>query len=186
MTISALAQEQTAVFISYHHRHDQRYYDHFKRLFVSAFGLVVDHSLQAPINSDNPRYILRRIRERCIAHASCTLVLCGDATGKRKFIDWEIKSSLDKCNGLIGVALPCERAHPCAQADIPARLADNIASGFALWMTWQQLLADPLRLPLLVREAQSRPKHMIRNQRPMLKRNGDEQGCLNSERAYGT
>lgn len=57
----------------------------------------------------------------------------------RKYIDWEIKSTLDKQHGLIGVQLPTLLSNSYGQVTVPARLSDNIASGYALWVSWADL-----------------------------------------------
>jgi len=49
---------------------------------------------------------MRGIRENFITGTSCTIVLCGAQTHLRKYVHWEIKATLDKEHGLIGVNLP--------------------------------------------------------------------------------
>lgn len=49
---------------------------------------------------------MRRIRGDYLTGTSYTLVLCGKETPWRKFVDWEIKATLDKQQGLIGLGLP--------------------------------------------------------------------------------
>jgi hypothetical protein len=46
---------------------------------------------------------MQRIRDKHITGTSCTIVLCGSLTPWRKYVDWEIKATLDKEHGLIGI-----------------------------------------------------------------------------------
>ena len=62
------------------------------------------------VNSDNPDYIISAIRERYIQDTSVTILIIGQCTHSRKYIDWEIKSSLRQPvkgmpNGLLGLAV---------------------------------------------------------------------------------
>ena len=62
------------------------------------------------INSDNPEYVMGEIRRRYIGDASVTIVLVGRCTHGRRYVDWEIKSSLRRGeytpNGLLAYVLP--------------------------------------------------------------------------------
>jgi hypothetical protein len=96
------------VFVSYHHDKDQAFYNDLSRLDFE-YECVTDNSLDRWIDSDNPEYVIQRIRDRYIAGSSCTVVLCGRDTPWRKYVDWEIKATLDKTHGLLGVWLPTAR-----------------------------------------------------------------------------
>lgn len=70
-------------------------------------------------------------------------MLVGPNTKGRKHVDWEIyaglRASVNGRSGLVGIMLP---NHPAYQdggykdADVPARLADNIKTGFAKMYAW--------------------------------------------------
>lgn len=94
------------IFVSYHHGSDQWYYDEFSRIFSDTYDVVKDNSLDRAIDSDDSDYVMRRIRENYITGTSCTIILCGAETSQRKYVDWEIKATLDKYHGLIGINLP--------------------------------------------------------------------------------
>src|SRR5688572_23612101 len=100
-----LAPARRKVFISYQHHGNRSYYTEFSRFF-SAYEAVEDHSVEREIDSDDAEYVSRCIRENYIKGSSCTIVLCGPTTYQRKFVDWEIKASLDSQHGLVGVNLP--------------------------------------------------------------------------------
>lgn len=157
--------------MSYHHGGDRAYYDQFSLLMSQIYEVIEDNSVDRLLQSDDVEYVLRAIRENYITGSSCTLVLCGAETPYRKFVDWEIKATLDKRHGLIGVNLPTNPVNALGQCRVPERLNDNIVSGYALWTTWSDV-ADPARLKILIESANQREKGLIRNGRLMRVRNG--------------
>lgn len=155
------------VFISYHHRGDQGWFDRFTQPFADQYEIFCDNSLHGRTRSDDPEYINRAIREDHIAGSSITIVLCGAETWKRKYVNWEIYSTLHAKHGLLGIALPTAGG----AIIVPARLHDNIQSGFAYWLpTWPN---DPAALRTAIEKAinQSRDTSKIRNDRPKMERN---------------
>jgi hypothetical protein len=62
------------------------------------------------INSSNPEYVMSKIREKYLGDSTVTIVLIGSCTHSRRYVDWEIKTSLRRGsytpNGLIGIILP--------------------------------------------------------------------------------
>jgi hypothetical protein len=96
--LSALAKLAKApkrkVFISYHHGNDQWAYDYFSKTYGEDLELFSDQSLDGKIRSNDTEYVNRAIREDYIVGSSITIVLCGSETGKRKYVDWEIRSTL--------------------------------------------------------------------------------------------
>jgi len=158
------------IFVSYHHSGDRPYYDAFAGLMANIYEVVQDTSVDQEIDSDDVEYVLRTIRENCITGSSCTVVLCGAGTPWRKFVDWEIKATLDKGHGLIGVNLPTNPIDTDGRYFVPSRLSDNIESDYALWTTWA-VASDPAQLKLLVEQARNRSAGLIRNDRAMRTRN---------------
>ncbi|MHB1675536.1 MAG: TIR domain-containing protein [Acidobacteriaceae bacterium] len=62
------------------------------------------------INSNNPEYVMGEIRRRYLLDSSVTILLIGKCTHSRRYVDWELKSSL-RCgenvpNGLLAFVLP--------------------------------------------------------------------------------
>lgn len=167
------ATTRRSVFVSYYHDRDQAYYDEFSRVFSDLYGIVKDNSLYRLIDSDDSEYVMRRIREEYITGTSCTIVLCGPDTPWRKYVDWEIKATLDKEHGLIGVNLPHNPQNHLGCYYVPDRLHDNINSGYALWVMWSNLIRGGVAtLKSWVELAITREKPLIRNARPMRERNG--------------
>jgi len=158
------------IFVSYHHRGDQAYYDAFSHAFHDSYDVIYDNSLERQVDSDDVEYVLRRIRENYITGSSCTIVLVGKETPYRKFVDWEIEATLDKQHGLIGVLLPTAPVTHQG-ATVPDRLYDNIQSKYALWLTWAQVTASAQQLQQYVAQAKSRDTGLIVNTRPRRLRN---------------
>ena len=79
------------------------------------------------INSDDPDYIMDQIRSRYLGDSTVTLLLVGRCTWARRYVDWELYSSLrasrhSSVNGLLAIELPSA----AATSTLPARAADNV------------------------------------------------------------
>ena len=159
------------VFVSYHHGGDQQYYDAFSRIFHDRYDIVYDNSLDRRIDSDDVDYVIRRIRENYIFGSSCTLVLCGVDTPDRKYVDWEIKATLDQQGGLVGIKLPSlvVSENSCRK---PARLQDNLNSNYAEWIWWESIIEEPGRLLSAIEAANGKSARLIDNSRVLRTRNG--------------
>lgn len=128
-------------FISYHEDDDDEvkdFIDSFGDTFIArVIGVSADDLF---IDSDDPEYIKRRIRELYLTDSTVTIVLIGKCTWARRFVDWEIASSLrndpkNRRSGLLGITLPSV-ADDTARTS-PARLNDNLPDepedGYARW-----------------------------------------------------
>ncbi len=156
------------IFVSYHHALDQWYYNEFSRFFCSAYDVATDCSLRGSVDSDDSEYIMRRIRKDYIEGTSCTVVLCGSGTSGRRFVDWEIKATLDDEHGLVGVRLPTNVPDAAGNWSAPGRLVDNFNTGYATVETWEELTVA--RLQAAVHLARARPAALIDNTRPLRRR----------------
>lgn len=142
------------VFISFH-KDDARYRDQLVRRLK---GDIIDRSVHEEDIDDDPlktETVRQKIRDEFIADATVTVVLVGPCTWRRKFVDWEIGSSLRETKknprcGLVGLLLP---NHPDFQRQtyqpnlVPPRLYDNARPeiGFARIWRWSPLdPADPV------------------------------------------
>lgn len=78
------------------------------------------------VDSDDTDYIKRRIREKYLTDSTVTIVLLGKCTWGRKFVDWEISSSLrnDTVNRRSGL-LVMPLASMNNTAPLSARIRDN-------------------------------------------------------------
>jgi len=131
-------------FVSYHHSNDQKY---IARLRAKIGKMKVsDYSLKNDIGHLSDETIYKKVRAK-MRNCSVTIILIGERTGHRMWIDWEIWASLRsythpnplnsfKPNGLLGIYLPVP-SH-----SVPDRLQDNFDSGFAVGMKWENLERD--------------------------------------------
>ncbi|WP_192179974.1 TIR domain-containing protein [Mesorhizobium amorphae] len=166
----ALPSVRRKVFVSYHHRGDQRHYDAFSAAFHDSLQLLTDNSLERRIDSADPSYIMRRIRESHLHGSSCTIVLCGADTWRRKYVDWEIKASLDQQMGLVGIWLP---TLPLVGdgTNKPDRLQDNIDANYAVWIRWTNIIADYRQLMNAIEATLVKPRSLIMNNRALMSYN---------------
>lgn len=164
-------QVRRNVFVSYHHGGDQPYYDSLSQNMHDRFQLITDNSLERRIDSSDHNYIMRRIREHNLRGSSCTIVLCGANTWRRKYVDWEINASLTQQMGLVGVWLPTLPLLQNNGTNKPARLQDNIDSGYAVWVSWGDVAANANVLTDAIERANAASKRLIENSRPRQGRN---------------
>jgi hypothetical protein len=160
------------VFVSYHHDKDQHYYNEFSEAFGDVYDVITDSSLERKVDSENVDYVMRRIRENHIAGSSCTIILVGAETHARKYVDWEIKATLDKEHGLIGVRLPTAMANSEGKVLVPDRLYDNIVSKYAVWTNWSEITADANACQRFIEDANGKGARLIDNSRDRKFRNG--------------
>lgn len=132
-----LRPSKRKVFISYHHK-DQAWINQFRALFSGTYDIFIDCSLDQAIDSDNLHYVNRAIREDYITGTSITIVICGTDTWRRRCVDWEICSTLNKDHALLAIPLPHNREIRDGQEVrvLPNRLHKNIQSGYAYWTDW--------------------------------------------------
>jgi MTH538 TIR-like domain (DUF1863). len=120
------------VFVSYHHGGDQAYYDEFSRYFHDQYEAIRDNSLERLIQSDNTEYVMQQIRDKYITGTSCTIILIGAQSHQRKYLDWEIKATLDECHGLIGIVLPTHVKNPADEIVVPGGFLTTSRAGTRL------------------------------------------------------
>jgi len=126
------------------------------------------------INSTNPQYVMGQIREKYLLDSTVTIVLIGKCTHSRRYIDWEIKSSLRRGeytpNGLIGFLLPS--AMPTAH--LPERFSANWnqqQNCYARYHTMPESVATMRRLIEDAFLARTNRAHLIQNDSEMMKNN---------------
>ncbi|NOU60821.1 TIR domain-containing protein [Marinifilum caeruleilacunae] len=126
--------------------------NYWKERFEHLFSLNTDGFVNKAVNDGDialglkTETIRQKIRDEFIADATVTVVLIGPKTWSRKYVDWEIGSSIrasqknPRC-GLIGIFLPTHpdygkpNYHPNI---IPPRLYDNHKNGFASLHHWSE------------------------------------------------
>jgi hypothetical protein len=142
-------------FISYHHADESevasfiKHFDHDNDVLISrGIGASMAGDI---INSSNADYIKRRLRELYLRDSSVTLVMVGENTWGRRFVDWEIPASLRNTstsarNGLVAITLPSNAEKPGRQ--LPGRVGDNVSGtdGYARWMKYPTSAASLARI----------------------------------------
>ncbi|WP_019639713.1 TIR domain-containing protein [Paenibacillus fonticola] len=117
------------VFIS-HFREDRQEVDAFIDRFANKEKVFIPYVLGANnndefIQSRNPEYVMTQIRKKYLQDTTVTIVLVGNCTHSRRYVDWEIKTSLRQGeytpNGLMGIILPSQGE----SAHLPPRLEAN-------------------------------------------------------------
>lgn len=115
------------VFISYYHGDQDdvnKFVNEYSDVFIPKTVGVKDGDFE--FDSNNPQYIMRKIREEKLQDSTVTIVLVGSCTHSRRYVDWEIKASLQQGqtlpNGIIGINLQYMGNEGAA----PERLLDNI------------------------------------------------------------
>ena len=161
-------------FVSYHHDFDQKYVTELRK--VKRGMKVADYSLKTDISEQTDNQIYKIIRNR-MRTCSVTVVLIGERTGHRKWIDWELWASLRgyknsknpkksfKPKGLLAIYLPT------STHSIPERLQANIKSGYAVSMRWQNLERDFESKIKYANWKREHASHEIRNSLDRLDRN---------------
>jgi len=133
------------VFVSYYHNSDQKFANEF-RDFYGTNNALIDRSLPDEIDSNDDDYVLQQIRSKHLRDSTVTVVLIGRDTWSRKWVDWEIYSSLRPygartVNGLLGISLP--------GGALPPRFEDNyreeelfgrlVQTGYAKLVHWSDV-----------------------------------------------
>ncbi len=89
------------------------------------------------IDSKDPDYIMRRIRIDFLADSTVMMVMIGQCTWARKYVDWELQASLrqpagGKPNGVLGVMLDGSKT----AATLPERLKLNVDFGYSTFWAY--------------------------------------------------
>ncbi|MEK3698062.1 TIR domain-containing protein [Paenibacillus sp. FSL R10-2199] len=173
------------VFIS-HFREDRQEVDAFIRKFANEEKVFIPYVLGANANdnfiqSQNPDYTMTQIRGKYLQDTTVTIVLVGNCTHSRRYVDWEIKSSIRQGeytpNGLMGIILPSkgESAH------LPLRLManwneDNVNCYARYWVypPSPEILGDWIEDAY---QARRNRKHLIKNSQDMMGYNSKCKVC---------
>jgi hypothetical protein len=102
--------------------------------FVEEFeDVVIPRSIGVQgddfIDSNNDDYVMSQIRQKYLGETTVTIVLLGQCTWARKYIDWEIYSSLRQSTGSTRNGLMSVRLASGQGARYPTRLETNLKSG---------------------------------------------------------
>lgn len=152
-----LNETKRKTFVSYYHKDDQDSRTKFENLFGD---LIVSKSVEyGDIYSNNSdQYIKQLIQKEYLSDTTVLVVLIGPKTKCRMHVDWEISGALnlkvgDSNAGLLGILLPSHPDYGTGKVTfnlIPARLADNFKSGYAIIRDWTD---DRVTMQSFVKEA---------------------------------
>lgn len=151
--------------------------DNFGEEFIPVTVGVTDED--DFIDSTNEDYIKGKIREKYLSNSTVTIVLLGEKTYGRKYVDWEVSSSLrndtvNRRNGLLVLTLPSMNGI----ATLPDRVKDNWTQGesdksYALYyrtpeLANKQVLRDYIEDAF---QARTLKANLVDNSRPLKQRN---------------
>lgn len=170
------------VFIS-HYKGDKNEVDSFVKNFSDIFipKVLGANNNDDFINSTNTDYVMQRIRDKYLGDSTVTIVLIGNCTHSRRYIDWEIKSSLCQGqnipNGLLGILLPSKGD----SAHLPPRFKDNwenpetnCYARYRSYPTSKDQLASWIEDACQARTSRA---HLIKNSQVMMKYNSACKVC---------
>jgi MTH538 TIR-like domain (DUF1863) len=120
-------------FISYHAEDIDAvtaFVEEFKDVFIPrVVGASDNDAFGDPVSSTDKDYIMRKIREKYLTDSTVTILFVGKCTSLRKYVDWELASTLrndtnNKLSGLLAI-LPKYKT----SGTLPDRFNDNFVSG---------------------------------------------------------
>lgn len=143
------------------------------------------------IDSGNPEYVMGEIRRKYLLDSSVTILLVGKCTHSRRYVDWELKTSLRRGtnvpNGLIAFVLPSamppaygllgpiewnQRAWPAIPDRLPSNWnfnqQDNCYARYFVMPTSADELRQHIEAAVWNRTNRA---HLIQNDATMMKRN---------------
>lgn len=141
--------------------------NNFGDLFTFIYGNSPDNGSENVV----PGYIRRAIKEKYIAKTSITIVLCGAETCKRRYVDWELYTTLHHKHALLGIALPTALRIARRNILIPERLYQNIQSGYAHFIEEWPINADAVKKALEMTMKKGKFTSLINNRLPTMVRN---------------
>jgi hypothetical protein len=175
LLFKSLTQSQKAArhkcFVSFHHADDSEaasFIDHFEDGFIPRVLGVSDED--DFIDSTDTDYVMEQIREKYLTDSTVTILLVGKCTWARRYVDWEVYSTLrnDKNNrrsGLLAITLPS--AADYASKQLPPRVADNVDEerGYARWYKYPTSVSGLQSLVEEAFQARTSKAHLIKNTR---------------------
>jgi hypothetical protein len=156
-------------FVSYHVDDEievAKFLDDFGDQFIATVvGVTANDDF---VNSDDNEYIMYQIRKRYLGNTTVTIVLVGACTRTRKFVDWEVYSSLRRYedyapSGLVAINLPSLGN----TGRLPDRVSDNVHKDekYARYWTYPSSKAGARNNVDIAFEARSSKENLISNSR---------------------
>ena len=149
---------------------DKSAVDDFCDMYSGSFirrGMKMEDDI---IDSTNTDYVMRRIRQLYLQDSTVTIVLIGQCTWARRFVDWEVQASLRNPsdgypNGLLAVQLWESNTR------LPDRVKLNCDSGFAKSYKKPKTLKSLENMINEAWDARFDKQHLIENPRERFKNN---------------
>ena len=170
--------QKRKVFISYYHGDQDavnKFVKDFGDVFIPKTIGVKDGDFD--FDSNDPQYIMRKIREQKLEDSTVTIVLVGSCTHSRRYVDWEIKASLQQGqsmpNGLIAINLP----YMGTRVGLPPRVAANREfdgtkeTGYAKYYSYPTSKEELRHWIEDAYDARTTRAHLIHNTNEMMKYN---------------
>ena len=166
-------------FVSYHVDDQvevQNFIDTFGDDFIfKCLGVTDEDNF---VDSVNEETIRRVIREKYLTNTSVTIVLVGKCTKSRKFVDWEIASSLrddpkNKRSGIVAIPLPSLNNSWSLPSRLKANYKANDSAG--TYVIGRKYPTSSAMLRSYVEEAILKRDNkyvLVDNTLPLLRRNG--------------
>lgn len=201
LTLPPTSPPKRRVFISSFHA-DRSEVDSFIYRWCTTEGVFTPKALGSFhnddfIDSDNPEYVMSAIRSKYLLDSSVTILLVGRCTHSRRYVDWELKTSLRRGtnvpNGLLAYILPSamppesnafgpiaweQRAWP----SLPERFAANwnYNKQHECYARYSVMPSSAAELRQHIENAvwdRTNRAHLIQNDATMMKYNGKCQVC---------
>lgn len=173
------------VFISYY-KADRKEVEKFIKKWAVNEGIFIPRSIGVYDNSDlinskDTEYVMSQVRKKYLGDSTVTIVLIGKCTHSRRYIDWELKTSLRQGtytpNGLIGILLPSAGN----SGYLPPRLRDNWKKGnkdcYARYYAYPSSATQLRNWIEDAFNARFTRSHLIKNSSDMMKYNRKCQVC---------
>ena len=146
----------------------RNFIDKWSNVFIAKeLGVYTDEDF---IDSNDGNYVMSQIRKNYLSDSTVTIVLMGTCTHSRRYIDWEIKSSLRQGsyipNGLLGIVLPSLSNAP----SIPERFSENFSKSTECYASYHWAPSSEEQLGKWIEEAfESRTSkaYLIKNSQAM-------------------
>jgi hypothetical protein len=143
-------------FVTFHHADEdevKKFIEDFEDAFIPRVLGVSDED--DFIDSTDTGYVMDQIREKYLTDSTVTIALVGKCTWARRYVDWEVYSTLrdDKNNrrsGLMAITLPS--AADYSGKKLPLRVDDNV-DGDKKYARWWKYPSSVSSLQTLIEEA---------------------------------
>jgi hypothetical protein len=147
-------------FVCYHHADQEeveKFLDDFEDAFIPRVLGVSDED--DFIDSTDTGYVMDQIRTKYLWDSTVTIVLVGKCTWARRYVDWEVYSTLrnDPINilsGLMAIELPSSAA--TGGGKLPPRVNDNVDGEKKYARYWKYPLSVAGLQPLIEEAFQAR------------------------------